>query len=196
MKDAVVFVSGNGSNLQAIIDAVAAGKLKLNIKVVISNRKNAFALERAAKANIPTMYFPLKPFKDAGKSREDYDAELAEKVKPYNPDIIVLAGWMHIFTEAFLNHFPNKCVNLHPALPGQFDGVNAIERAYNAYKEGKIPHTGIMIHMVTPVVDHGEVVLTAEVPILPTDSLADLEARMHQQEHTSLIEALVKLSSH
>ena len=107
----VVLISGNGSNLQALIDAQQSGKLPVNIKHVVSNRKGAFGLQRAEKAGIPQTYFPLKPFKDEGKSREDYDTALAAKLKEIVPegiDLIVLAGWMHILSANFLDFFPGK----------------------------------------------------------------------------------------
>jgi folate-dependent phosphoribosylglycinamide formyltransferase PurN len=97
---------------------------------------------------------------------------------------------MHILSAAFLDHFPNKVINLHPALPGQFAGTHAIQRAYEAYQRGEIEHTGCMVHFTIPEVDAGPVIVKAEVPILPTDSLADLEARMHQAEHEVLVTAV------
>ena len=117
-----VLISGNGSNLQAIMDAVAAGSLDAQIVVVVSNRKKAYGLERARQARIPDRYFPLKPYRDAQRSRAEYDADLAALVSAYAPDWVVLAGWMHILSEQFLGRFPNRVVNLHPALPGQFPG--------------------------------------------------------------------------
>src|SRR5690606_38640168 len=129
----VVHISGNGSNLQAIMDAIEADHLKADVIAVVSNRKNAYGLERAKKSGIDSVYFPYKPYKDNGKSREEYDADLAEKIVQYQPDLIVLAGWMHILSPSFLDRFPKKVINLHPALPGQFDGIHAIERAYEAY---------------------------------------------------------------
>ncbi len=127
-----VFISGYGSNLQAIIDAIQAGELNARIVVVVSNRRDAYGLVRAERAGIPTLYFPLKPYRDAERSREEYDADLARRVAEYAPDWIVLAGWMHVLSPAFLDHFPGRVLNLHPALPGQFPGTHAIQRAYEA----------------------------------------------------------------
>src|SRR5687768_10358427 len=101
----VVLISGSGTNLQAIIDAIKAKHLKAEIVAVVSNRRAAFGLNRAEQAGIETLYFPLKAYTDAGKSREDYDADLAEKLKAYKPDLIVLAGWMHIVSPVFLDAF-------------------------------------------------------------------------------------------
>lgn len=186
----VVFISGSGSNLQAIIDAVQAGELDINIALVVSNRKEAYGLVRAREHGIPTLYHPLKPYRDAGKSREEYEADLAERVRPLHPDLIVLAGWMHVLGAGFLNRFPNQVINLHPALPGQFAGTHAIERAYEAYQRGEISHSGCMVHLTIPEVDAGPVITQATVPLYPDDTLAQFETRMHQAEHRIMVEAI------
>lgn len=189
-----VLISGNGSNLQAIIDAIRMRALDAEVVVVVSNRKSAYGLERAAKASIPTRYHPLKPYRDTGRTREEYDADLAKIVAEYEPDWIVLAGWMHILSDAFLREFPYAVVNLHPALPGQFPGANAIEEAYLAYQAGEIDHTGIMVHLVPDEqVDAGPVVGTADVPIYASDTLEALANRMHQSEHRLLVQSLSRL---
>lgn len=182
-----MFVSGNGSNLQALIDA------GMSIALVVSNRKSAYGLARAQTAGIPTLYFPLKPYSDRGQSREDYDRDLAREVSVIQPDLIVLAGWMHVLSTAFLNQFPNKVINLHPALPGAFPGMNAIERAYRAYQDGTITHTGVTVHHVVPEVDAGPVIVQDVVPILMDDTLEDLEARVHEIEHRLLVKAVQML---
>ena len=107
--------------------------------------------------------------------------------------MIVLAGWMHVFSPAFLQHFPDQVINLHPALPGAFPGLHAIERAYDAYRRGEIAHSGCMIHYVIPEVDAGRVIAQAVVPIEPDDSLDAFEARMHAAEHRLIVEALQRL---
>jgi formyltetrahydrofolate-dependent phosphoribosylglycinamide formyltransferase len=189
-----VLISGNGSNLQAIIDAIRMRVLPAEIVVVVSNRKDAYGMERAAKAGIPTLYHPLKPYREAGHSRQEYDAALASQLRTYKPDWIVLAGWMHILSEEFLRHFPFRVVNLHPALPGQFPGANAIADALAAYKEGKIKHTGCMVHLVPDeAVDSGPIIGSVDVPIYPTDSQETLAQRMHQAEHTLLVQSLLRL---
>ncbi len=140
----VVLVSGFGSNLQAILDAIAAGRLNAEVRAVVSNRADAYGLERARLAGIPARVIPhLK-----GQERNVYDTELAVLVQQYDPDLVLLAGWMRVLTMAFIGKFPQKIVNLHPALPGTFPGVNAIERAYLAYQKGEITHTGVMVHLV------------------------------------------------
>lgn len=190
MMRLVVLISGSGTNLQAIIDAVKAKHLQAEIVAVIANRKAAYGLTRAEEAGIETLYFPLKPYTDAGKNRADYDKDLAEKIKAYQPDLIVLAGWMHIVTPVFLDAFPNRVINLHPALPNEFAGTNAIERAYESAQRGEIRRSGIMVHYVIPEVDAGEVIIQTEVPILPDDSLEDFAARMHTTEHKLIVQAI------
>lgn len=190
----VVLISGSGSNLQAIIDAIDIGHLKAKIVAVISNRKNAYGLERAENAGIDRVYFPLKPYTDAGKSRETYDIELAEAIELYQPDLVVLAGWMHILSPASLEKFPGKVINLHPALPGQFVGTNAIKRAFVAAREGIIKNSGVMVHYAIPEVDAGEVIIHAEVPILPDDTIQEFEDRMHLTEHKLIVTAIALLA--
>jgi formyltetrahydrofolate-dependent phosphoribosylglycinamide formyltransferase len=189
-----ILISGSGSNLQAIIDAVESGRLAAHIAVVVSNRKAAYGLERAETAGIPTRYHPLKPYRDAGKERTEYDADLAAILAEYAPDWVVLAGWMHIFTDAFLQHYPQRIVNLHPALPGQFPGAHAIDDALAAFTRGEIDHTGVMVHLVPDErVDEGPVLATRTVPILPGDTHDSLAARIHAEEHDLLVATLSQL---
>lgn len=186
----VVMISGSGTNLQALLDACARGDLPARVGLVVSNRRDAFGLERAARAGVPTLYMPLRGHREAGRSREDYDADLARAVRELSPRLVVLAGWMHVFSTQFLKEFPERVVNLHPALPGAFDGVDAIKRAWEAARRGDIDHTGVMVHHVVPAVDAGPVILQERVPILPGEPLADLEARVHSVEHRLIVEAV------
>lgn len=193
MKRLVVLISGSGSNLQALLDAIQAGELEAEPVLVVSNKAQAYGLERAKQAGVPTLVFPLKPYKEAGHGREKYDADLALKVAEYRPDVIVLAGWMHILSPAFLNHFPNQVLNLHPALPGQFVGTHAIERAFEAYQKGEISYSGCMVHLAIPEVDAGPVVAQTQVPFEPGDTLESFSGRMHQAEHRLIVEATQKM---
>ncbi len=193
-----VLISGNGSNLQALIDAIRARYLDAEIGVVVSNRKDAFGLQRAQKARIPTRYHPLQPYRkdeqDELMVRQAYDADLATLVQEYQPDWVILAGWMHILSDEFLQHFPYRVVNLHPALPGKFPGAHAIEEALAAFQADKIKQTGVMVHLVPDeAVDRGPVLETQEVPIYATDTLATLTNRIHQAEQRVLIQALRRL---
>jgi len=192
----VVLISGGGSNLQAIVDAIQAGTLDAEIQAVVSSRGDAFGLERASSAGIPTHVHRLKPYREAGRSRTQFDADLAHLVAGYAPDWVVLAGWMLILSDAFIQRFPDRIVNLHPALPGQFPGTHAIERAFQAFQQGEIEHTGIMVHLVPDErVDEGPVLATAPVPIHPTDTLDDLAQRVHATEHQLLVETLRTLTT-
>ena len=183
-------ISGSGTNLQAIIDSIRRGELEAEIAVVVSNRKAAYGLVRAEQVGIPTLYLPLKPYTDQGLSRADYDAELARRLTPLKLDWIVLAGWMQILTEPFLNAFPRRVINLHPALPGAFPGTDAIQRAYDAFRRGEVQTGGCMIHYVVPEVDAGEVIAQTAVPIAPDDTPETFEARVHEAEHRLIVEAL------
>ena len=194
MSKLAVLISGNGSNLQAIIDAVAAGRLHAQIAVVVSNRKAAYGLERARRAHIPVRYCPLKPYRDTNRSRAEYDADLAALVGEYAPDWVILAGWMHILSDCFLRRFPNQVVNLHPALPGQFPGAHAIDDALAAFARAEIDHTGVMIHLTPDErVDEGPVLAAQAVPIHPGDTHETLADRIHAVEHRLLVETLRKL---
>lgn len=186
----VVMISGSGTNLLALLDAVGDGRLPAQIVGVISNRKEAYGLVRAEQAGIPTRYIPLKPYKEAGKSREAYDADLAQEVAAFRPDLVVLAGWMHVLSSAFLDQFAGRVINLHPALPGQFAGTHAIERAFAAFQRGEMSHSGCMVHVAIPEVDAGQVIAQRHVPFYAGDTLADFEARMHAAEHELIVEAV------
>ena len=183
----VVLISGNGSNLQAVLDACAGNVLPAAVVAVISNKPNAYGLARAQNADVPAIAFPLAH----GESRRDYDTRLAALVASYEPDYVILAGWMRLLTSNFLSVFQNRVINLHPALPGTFPGTHAIERAYEAFQRAEIDHTGIMVHLVpNEGVDDGPVLATEIVPILPDDTLETLETRIHQVEHRLLVNTM------
>jgi phosphoribosylglycinamide formyltransferase-1 len=186
----VVLLSGNGSNLQAILDACASGELPARVAAVISDKSDAYGLVRAYTAGIQAIHLP----KLESETRRDYDARLAEMALTYAPNYIVLAGWMRILSSAFLDRFPSRVINLHPALPGTFPGTHAIQRAYEAFKNHQISQTGVMVHLVPDEgVDNGPVLATEIVPIHGEDTLATLEARVHQTEHALLINVLKTL---
>ncbi len=186
----VVLISGNGSNLQAILDACASGELDAKVISVISNKADAYGLVRAKNAGVESIHFT----KLENESRTDYDTRLANYITTKLPDYIILAGWMRILSSNFLSSFPNRVVNLHPALPNTFPGTHAIERAYEAYKRGEIKHTGIMVHLVPDEgVDNGPVLASEIIPILTDDTLDSLETRIHQTEHKLLITTLKEL---
>ena len=219
-----------GTNLQALIDAQNTPALPhTSIVLVLSNRKAAHGLTRASSANppIPTAYLGLQPYlrQNAGKkTREDYDLEIARIVLGARPDAIVLAGWMHIVSEAFLEVLkgaralpprerkeregkeegqknnvdgeedltplhPIPVINIHPALPGQFDGANAIQRGYDAFQCGEVDKLGVMVHRVVAEVDRGEPLVVREVPIERGEPIEIYEQRLHQVEWEIIVQA-------
>ena len=183
----VVLISGNGSNLQAILDACESGELDAKVVSVVSNKADAYGLVRAKKAGVEATYFP----KQENESRQEYDARLAEYVSTCLPDYVILAGWMRILSLSFLSSFPNRVVNLHPALPGMFPGTHSIERAFDAYQRGEIKQTGVMVHLVPDEgVDNGPVLGQQQIYFQPDESLEQFETRVHQVEHKLLVNTL------
>jgi formyltetrahydrofolate-dependent phosphoribosylglycinamide formyltransferase len=187
----VVLISGSGSNLQAVLDACAAGTLDAQVAAVISDQPGAYGLQRARRAGVPVIPF----HKPRGIDRHAYDLGLATLVTALNPDWVLLLGWMRLLTSAFLDRFPGKVVNLHPALPGTFAGTHAIVRTYAAYQAGQTAHAGVMVHLVPDEgVDCGPVLGQERVPIYPEDDLPALEARIHETEHRLVVSVLQNLT--
>ena len=186
----VVLVSGSGTNLQAVLDACLSGELPAQVVAVISNKADAFALERARQGGVPA----LALVKRREQSRGDYDRALAESVASFRPDWVVLAGWMRLLSAGFLDRFAGRVVNIHPALPGAFPGTHAIERAFEAYHAGLIRETGVMVHLVPDEgVDNGPVLAQAAVPLREGETLESLVERVHAVEHRLLVETLRRL---
>jgi phosphoribosylglycinamide formyltransferase-1 len=171
----VILISGNGSNLQAIIDAIQAGALNAKIRAVISNNPDAYGLTRARQAGIPAKALDHRQF--AG--REAYDRELRALIDKYQPQLVVLAGFMRILTADFVTHYHGRMLNIHPSLLPKYQGLNTHQRVLEA---GDDIH-GVSVHFVTPELDGGPVILQAEVPVHPGDTANDLAQRVHQQEH-------------
>jgi phosphoribosylglycinamide formyltransferase 1 len=186
----VVLISGNGSNLQAILDACVVGKLPAMVSAVIANKPDAYGLVRAVKANVPTMVITRSQIPE----RRQYDVMLADCVASFEPDYVILAGWMRLLTSAFLDRFPGRVINLHPALPGTFPGTHAIERAYAAWLNGEIDHSGVMVHFVPDEgVDDGPLLAVEKISFQSGESLEQFESRVHEVEHRLLVETLIKL---
>ena len=183
----VVLISGNGSNLQAILNACQSGELDAQVVSVISNKADAYGLIRAKNVGVEAIHFA----KLENETRLEYDTRLAGYVATCLPDYVMLAGWMRILSSTFLSSFPDRVVNIHPALPGMFPGTHAIERAFEAYQRGEIEHTGVMVHLVPDEgVDNGPVLATEIVPVDKDDTLESLETRVHQTEHRILVNTL------
>lgn len=190
-KRIAVLVSGSGSNLQAVIDAVCGGQLDVEIALVAADRARVPALRRAEAAGIPTMCLvPTAAQWRLPEARARYDAMLADRVAEVGPDLVVLAGWMRILSPVFLDRFGGRVINLHPALPGRFAGRRAVERAYEAARAGEIDRTGVMVHWVVREVDAGPTIVSEEVPIDDTETLETLIERVHRVEHRLLVEAI------
>lgn len=167
-----VLVSGEGTNLQALIDA------RLPIGAVASNRPGVRALERAAQAGIPAAAFPLDEYGE----RSRRDAAMASWLETRGVEIVVCAGYMHVLTPAFLERFPQRILNVHPSLLPAFPGVNAVDDALAA----SVPETGVTVHVVDEGVDTGPIVAQERVPILPGDTRETLLERLHAIEHRLL----------
>lgn len=175
MKSIVVLISGSGSNLQAIIDACAAGFIAGRISAVVSNKAGVYGLQRAAEANIPAVVLDHKTYPD----RQSYDAALQQAIDSYQPDLVVLAGFMRILTPEFVGHYQGRLLNIHPSLLPKYQGLHTHQRALDA---GDTQH-GCSVHFVTAELDGGPVVLQAKVPIFAGDDAAIIAERVHDQEH-------------
>lgn len=175
MKAIVVLISGNGSNLQAIIDSCAKGFIPGKITGVIANKANAYGLQRAKNAGIETAVVRSKDYAD----RASYDSALQAVIQSFNAELVVLAGFMRILTPAFVQHFSGKLLNIHPSLLPKYQGLDTHQRAIDA---GDTEH-GCSVHFVTEELDGGPVILQAKVPIFPGDDASTVAARVHEQEH-------------
>ncbi|KAI9731047.1 MAG: hypothetical protein M1834_005510 [Cirrosporium novae-zelandiae] len=193
-----VLISGNGSNLQALIDKAGTPDLpSITIVKVISNRVKAYGRERARNAGISEEYHNLVKYKkdlypgDEKAAREHYDADLAQMVIRDKPDLVVCAGWMHILAPTFLLPLEQAqipVINLHPALPGKFNGSHAIHRAYEAFQKGEIQETGIMVHYVIKEVDEGTPIKVEKISMIKDEPEENLENRIHQAEWKLIVE--------
>ena len=171
----VVLLSGNGSNLQAIIDAIAQHQYAINIKAVISDRADAFGLQRAQRTGLATTTLSAKSF----ANRQDYDRALQKTIEAYQPKLVVLAGFMRILSADFVTHFAGRLINIHPSLLPKHKGLNTHQRAIDA---GDTMH-GCSIHFVTQAVDGGKVIAQLECPISPDDDAQSLQQKVHRLEH-------------
>jgi len=178
---AAVLISGSGTNLQAFIDEVAAGQLDLDLSVVLSNQPDAAGLERARKASIEVECVRHQDYPE----RALFDAALNETLDKYQPELIILAGFMRILTPTFVNHFSGRVLNIHPSLLPKFPGLDTHQRAIDA---GEKWH-GSTVHFVTEELDGGPAIIQGRVPVMPDDSAAELAARVLAVEHKIYPEA-------
>ncbi len=174
-KSIVVLISGSGSNLQAIMDGIAGGRIDGRISAVISNRPAVFGLERAAQAGIHTEILDHKAF--AG--REQFDAAMMELIDSHQPDLVVLAGFMRILTPEFVRHYRGRLLNIHPSLLPKYKGLHTHQRALEA---GDREH-GCTVHFVTEELDGGPLLIQGTVSIDPDDNEQSLQQKVHRVEH-------------
>ncbi len=174
-KRLVILISGSGSNLQAFIDAIAAGTLHASIACVISNKPDVYGLVRAQQANIPTVVLEHTPF----ANREAYDAALLDTVQQHTPDLVILAGFMRILTDVFVAPLYGKLVNIHPSLLPKYPGLHTHQRALDAGDS----EAGATVHFVSTELDAGPGIVQAAVPVLPDDDADTLAKRVLIQEH-------------
>ena len=170
-----VLASGRGGNLKAIIDAVKNGRITADLKLVISDKKEAYALEHARQAGILAFFINPKDY----QGREAFDQAIVERLHEHKIDFVVLAGYMRLLSSYFINQFPDKILNIHPSLLPAFKGVHAIKDAYDY----GIKVTGPTVHFVIEELDSGAIILQEPVRIEPQDTLASLEEKIHQAEH-------------
>ena len=171
----VVLISGSGSNLQAVIDAIDNNDINAEIKAVISNKATAFGLQRAGKANIKTYIVDHREFPD----RESFDRAMMQIIDPLNPDLVILAGFMRILSDAFIDHYQHRLINIHPSLLPKYKGLNTHQQAID---NNDTSH-GASVHYVNHELDSGPIVIQAEVPVLETDTAESLASRVLKEEH-------------
>lgn len=174
-----VLASGRGSNLQAIIDGIEAGQVQASIVAVISNKKDAVALERARKHGLKDLFVDPKPFAGQPDSRESYDRALLAMLQQHDVELVLLAGYMKIVTAVLVNAYANRMMNIHPSLLPSFPGLDVQKKAI----EWGCKLAGCTVHFVTEGVDEGPIILQAAVPILDDDTPETLAARILVQEH-------------
>lgn len=207
-KQLAVLVSGSGSNLQALIDACVIGRLHAQVALVLTDRADAYGLQRALQQQIPAAFVPLPrvPLTRRAAERAAWEQRLAAVITPFAPDLIILSGFMRVLSASFLAHFPDIVINQHPALLPDDGGpivvtssgmvIPALRGAHvvpDALHQA-LPITGCTVHRVTPAVDDGPVLARAEVPILPNDTEATLHERIKIEERRLIVEVVEMLT--
>lgn len=181
-----ILLSGRGSNFEAIADSIQAGRLDAEIVIVISNRADAPGLESARQRGLNTRLIPSK-----GRVREEHDAEVVAALQEAHVDLVCLAGYMRLLSPEFIHAFPDRILNIHPSLLPAFPGMDAQKQAL----EYGVKVSGCTVHFVDEHLDHGAIILQKTVPVLESDDVHSLSARILEQEHISYTEALQLLTS-
>jgi len=175
MKKLVVLISGNGSNLQSILDACESGRINGSVAAVFSNKASAYGLTRAQQASVPAHALSAQNFTD----RDAFDRQLMQQIDAYAPDLVVLAGYMRILSPAFVAHYHDRLLNIHPSLLPKYPGLHTHRQAL---ANGDAEH-GTSVHFVTDELDGGPIILQARVPVFADDDEAEISARVQHQEH-------------
>jgi phosphoribosylglycinamide formyltransferase 1 len=177
-----ILASGDGSNFEAISQAIQTGQLNAKIEVLIYNNPDAYVAKRAENSNIPAVLLNHRDY----TQREDLDTVIVKTLQQYNVEIVVMAGWMRIVTQVLINAFPDKIINIHPSLLPSFKGSRAIEQALAS----GVKIAGCTVHLVSLEVDSGKIIMQSAVPILPNDTLETLHSRIQTEEHRILPAAI------
>ena len=182
LKNIAVMASGNGSNFQAIVEAVKRGKIKAKLKLLVSDNPRAYCLQRAVKAKVKVFIADRRDF----LNKKDFETQIIKKLKAEKIDLVVLAGFMRVLSPYFVRQYKKKILNIHPALLPAFKGARAIE---DAFKRG-VKVTGVTVHFVDEEVDHGPIISQEALKIYEKDTLKSLEQRVHRLEHKLYPQAL------
>ncbi|MED3552879.1 phosphoribosylglycinamide formyltransferase [Cytobacillus praedii] len=185
MRNIAIFASGSGTNFQAIVDAVKAGKLSAVIKLLVCDRQEAYSIERAIKENIPSFVFTAKEY----ASKEEYETEILQKLRELEVDDVVLAGYMRLIGPTLLKNYEGRIINIHPSLLPAFPGKEAIGQALNA----NVKESGVTIHFVDEGMDTGPIIAQQSVPISKEETIESLQAKIHEIEHKLYPQVLQRL---
>ncbi|TCJ01747.1 phosphoribosylglycinamide formyltransferase [Cytobacillus praedii] len=185
MRNIAIFASGSGTNFQAIVDAVKAGKLSAVIKLLVCDRQEAYSIERAIKENIPSFVFTAKEY----ASKEEYETEILQKLRELEVDYVVLAGYMRLIGPTLLKNYEGRIINIHPSLLPAFPGKDAIGQALNA----NVKESGVTIHFVDEGMDTGPIIAQQSVPISKEETIESLQAKIHEIEHKLYPQVLQRL---
>lgn len=183
-----IMASGNGSNFEAVAQAIKNGELAAKIQVLIYNNSSAKAAVRAENWNVPSVFLDHRKY----KNREEFDREIVQSLRQYDVEWVIMAGWMRLVTPILIDAFPDKIINIHPSLLPSFKGVNAVEQAFAA----GVKIAGCTVHLVCLEMDSGAILMQAAVPVLPDDTPETLHARIQVEEHRILPIAIALASQH